>query len=203
MTAAPVMAVHAWPTNGHLIADVARLGYLQAERLTLDPTYGLGTWWTQWRPRRLVASDLDPEKSPCGSSVDVTALPHHDETFDAVTFDPPYKLNGTPTAQVDERYGVGGIYTSRADRHQLILAGLDECARVLAAGGHLLVKCQDQVNGGRVRWQTDMVTQRAEAIGLEKVDVLHHLGYRPQPPGRRQEHARRNHSTLLVFRKQR
>jgi len=199
VTAPPILAVQAWPTNADLIADCAQLGYLHDDWLTLDPTYGLGRWWSKWRPHRLVASDVDPAKSPTGTSVDFTDLPHPDGMFDAVAFDPPYKLNGTPTADIDGRYGVH-VVRSREDRHRLICDRITECARVLAPRGFLLVKCQDQVNGGRVRWQTDLFTRHAEHLGLDKVDALHMLAYRPQPDGTRQEHARRNHSTLLVFR---
>lgn len=195
-----VLAADRYASNGELIAACARLGYITAESYTLDPTWGRGTWWQVWRPARLEASDIDPAKSPTGESVDVTALPWPDGTFDVVAFDPPYKLNGTPTHDVDERYGVAGAYTSRDDRHQLILEGMSECARVLCPGGRLLVKVQDQVNGGRVRWQTDMATSHGRRLGLEKVDVLMMLGGRPQPEGRRQVHARRNYSSLLVFR---
>lgn len=198
--AAPVLAVTEWRSNADLIADVARLGYLAADWPTLDPTHGRGTWWKLFRPDDLTACDLDPAKSPLGCSVDFTAMPFEDGQFRAVVFDPPYKLNGTPTAEVDERYGVH-VYTSREDRHRLMVDGVTECTRVLAPGGFLLVKCQDQVNGGRVRWQTDLISGHAASLGLEKVDALHMIAYRPQPEGRRQEHARRNHSTLLVFRR--
>lgn len=135
------------------------------------------------------------------TTTDFRHLPHDDSTFDVVAYDPPYKLNGTPTHQVDDRYGVAGAYTSRDDRHRLMLDGLDECARVLAPRGYLLVKCQDQVNGGRVRWQTDMLTQRALELDLAKIDAFLMLGGRPQPDGRRQVHARRNYSTLLILQK--
>jgi len=199
MTAAPVLAATAWPTNAAMIADAARLGYLRREWRTLDPTYGRGTWWREWRPDELVASDINPELSPAGESVDFTALPHGDRSFQAVVLDAPYKLNGTPSADVDERYGVH-VVRSREGRHELIRAGITECARVLD-DGYLLLKCQDQVNGGRVRWQTDLFTRHAESLGLEKVDALLLLAYRAQPEGRSQQHARRNLSTLLVFRR--
>lgn len=197
----PVLAATAWRTNGELIAEVARLGYLHHDWPTLDPTYGRGTWWSIFRPLQLVAHDIDPAKAPDGVSTDFRHLPHRDGAFTAVAYDPPYKLNGTPTHQVDDRYGVAGGYTSAADRHQLILDGLTECARVIAASGILLVKCQDQVNAGAVRWQTDMVTDHARALGLDKIDAFLMLGHRPQPEGRRQVHARRNYSTLFVFQK--
>lgn len=199
---APVLAATAWRTNGELIAEVARLGYLHHDWPTLDPTYGRGTWWSVFRPLQLVAHDIDPAKAPDGLSTDFRQLPHRDGAFAVVAYDPPYKLNGTPTHEVDDRYGVAGPYTSRDDRHQLMLDGATECARVLAPDGILLWKCQDQVNGGHVRWQTDMATTHAHELGLVKVDAFLMLGHRPQPEGRRQVHARRNYSSLLVLKKQ-
>lgn len=194
-----VLAATAWPTNAELIRDVAELGYLRVDVPTLDPTWGFGTWWKLWRPHQLTASDLDASLSPTGTSVDFTDLPHGDDTFGAVAFDPPYKLNGT-SSTTDDRYGVGGKYVSERGRRRLILDGLDECARVLSPKGYLLVKVMDQVSGGKVRWQTDVVTHHAETLGLTKVDAFLFPSYRPQPDGRSQAHARRNYSTLLVFR---
>lgn len=203
MTATPILAATPWRTNGELIAACADLGYLHRDWPTLDPTWGAGTWWKVWKPLHLTGHDLDPDKAPDGRSTDFRHLPHPDGAFAAVAFDPPYKLNGTPTHDVDHRYGVAEGYTSRADRHQLILDGLTECARVLAAEGILLVKCQDQVNAGRVRWQTDLITQHAHELGLDKIDALLMLGGRKQPDGRRQVHARRNYSTLLILQRSR
>jgi len=197
--APPVMAIGNWTDNGALIADCARLGYLRPEWRTLDPTYGYGTFWQKWRPDNLVATDLDPAKSQTGDSVDFTALPWPDRHFDAVVFDPPYKLTGNPadTGGIDERYGVH-VYTDWRDRMDLCRRGITECARVLG-DGYLLVKCQDQVCSGKVRWQTIDFTNHAATLGLGLVDRFDFLSYRPQPAGRRQVHARRNASTLLVF----
>lgn len=194
-----ILAAAKRATNADLIVECHQLGYLRDDDRVLDPTYGLGTFWAKWQPVSLVGTDLNPAKSPTGTSVDFTALPWEDEAFDAVVFDPPYKLNGTATASVDDRYGVADGYMPIADRHQLILDGLAECTRVLRVGGRLLVKVQDQVASGRVWWQTDMVTRAAEEQGCRKVDALLFLGGRSQPKGRRQVHARRNYSTLLVF----
>jgi hypothetical protein len=195
-----MMAFGRWKTNAELIADLARMGrYLRPEWRTLDPTYGLGRWWTRWRPDHLTACDLDPTKSPLGASVDFTALPFGDREFDAVAFDPPYKLNGTPTAELDAPYGVHRV-ASRDARHELIRQGINECVRVLRPGGWLLVKCQDQVNGGRVRWQTREFADHAEQLGCRLVDMAHVRSHRPQPGGRSQQHLHRNYSTLLILR---
>lgn len=194
-----VLAATAWPTNAHMIEDVAELGYLGGD--VLDCTYGYGTFWKRWRPKVLIGCDLDPAKSLIGYSVDFTALPGPwSESFDAVVFDPPYKLNGTPTDAVDERYGVHVVRTWQ-DRLDLIEAGIYECVRVLKPKGYLLIKCQDQVCSGQVRWQTRIFADHAEDCGTTLVDRFDMLGGRPQPEGRRQVHARRNMSTLLVLRK--
>lgn len=202
-TQAPILRATRWRHNGELIAAVARLGYLHPDDYTLDCTWGRGTWWATWRPKRLEGSDLDPDLSPTATSVDFTDLPWDDATFDAVCFDPPYKLNGTPTATVDQRYGVHTV-RSRDERHQLMLDGLTECARVTRTGGVVLAKCQDQVEGGKVRWQTRMLADHAEThCDLELIDRLDMLGGRPQPAGRRQVRVHANYSTLLVLRKAR
>lgn len=193
MTGAPVLAIGKWPTNADMIVDVARLGYLDGR--VLDATWGLGNFWTRWTPEELVAHDLYTL-----DGVDFRDLPHADGTFNAVVLDGPYKLNGTSSAP-DERYGVHERAT-RDERHELIMDGMTECARCVAPGGTLLVKCQDQVEGGHVRWQTIMFTTHAEIeLGLRLEDSFLFPGGRAQPLGRQQAHARRNYSTLLVFRK--
>lgn len=205
------MAAGTWANNAELIRDaVVPLGYLRDNWLTLDPTYGLGRFWTLWRPRVLIGLDLDPAKclTPGPPGVDFREL-HHlwpVPTFDAVVFDPPYKLNGTSTgkgaAASDADYGVDR-WMGVAERHQLIADGITECTRVLRPGGMLLVKCQDQVNGGKVRWQTRIFADHAEGLGHRLVDRFDLASYRAQPAGRRQLHARRNTSALLVFRLER
>lgn len=179
-----------WKSNAELIADVAALGYLSDEWLILDPTYGEGVFWRTWRPEGLVTHDLKLD------GVDFTQLPHLDREFEAVVFDPPYKLNGTPDPAVDARYGVDKSAPWKS-RHALIFDGITECARV--CDRYLLIKCQDQVCSGAVRWQTREFADWAEAVGFTLVDRFDKLGGRAQPKDRRQVHARRNASTLLVL----
>jgi hypothetical protein len=108
--------------------------------------------------------------------------------------------SGTPAlGDFDDRFGVE-VPTRWQDRHKLIGEGLDECARLTRK--YVLMKCQDQVSSGHVRWQTFEFVRRAEMdLGLHLEDMLHKLGGREQPKDRRQVHARRNYSTLLVFKK--
>ena len=194
-----VLAAYAHPTNGELIAEVARL-HLEWDSKILDPTYGRGRWWTNWKPRELVAHDIRID------GVDFTALPEDDATFDAVAYDPPYVCVGgrktTGIADLHDRYGLTDAPTSPAALQQLIDAGLGEAWRVTRPGGAILVKCQDYISSGRYWPGTHHTLAHALHIGLTIVDRFEHLsGVRPQPPGRRQVHARRNLSTLFVFRR--
>jgi hypothetical protein len=191
-----------WPSNGHLIKDVAEL-YLNKDMVILDPTYGLGRWWTQWQPKKLLMSDIKPNGIvPIVTQTDFLYLPWCGHTFDCVAFDPPYKLNGTPDPQVDKRYGVDVISTWRG-RHDLIREGMEECVRVLKSKGILLLKCMDQVCSGAIRWQTIEFTNYGYELGLKLIDRFDMVGHaRTQPMnGRKQMHAHSRGSTLLVFRK--
>lgn len=195
----PVLAINRWPTNAEMIADLAKLGYLRDEWLTLDTTFGQGVFWKKWRPNRLVAMDLDANKAAMAASY--FALPFPDQTFDAVVNDAPYKASGTAWSfGSNHDYGIeSGIDLS--GRKALVLGGIPECHRVLRPGGFLLLKLQDQVYANKVRWFTDDATTLCTGLGMRKVDRLEFLSYRAQPAGRRQNHARRNHSSLLVFQK--
>lgn len=195
-------------SNAELMADCHALGYIADD--TLDVTYGLGKFWTTHQPARLVGLDLNPDR--CGTFNDVTVVhgnftcvPVDDDSVDTIVLDPPYKLNGTSTgkgpAEADVLYGVDDAYVSIADRHQLIFDGITEAMRMLAPGGHLVIKCQDQVSSGRVQWQTALFADHAEECGGRLKDQLHVQGCRKQPEGRRQIHARRDYSTALIVQK--
>lgn len=191
-----ILAAKNWKSNAHLIQDVAQLGYLKEHWKVLDPTYGEGVWWQLWRPHTLITHDkftLD--------GVDFRDLPHRDGEFDAVAYDPPYKLNGTDQGE-GGRYGVARPMRWQ-DKMQMIHDGIDECARVLKRDGILLIKCQDQVCSGHVRWQTLEFTLHAINIGLALIERFDYYGgRRPQPmEGRTQRHAHGRGSTLLVLQK--
>lgn len=193
---AEVVAAKAWPTNAAMIADVARLGYLDGH--VLDATYGEGNFWTEWRPEHLDTNDLH---KPARHQWSYLQIPASDSTWDAVVFDPPYRLSGRrDQGEFDQRFGLAEYRSNDAILADIV-AGARECYRVTRRS--LLVKCQDQVNGGRVRWQTDLVTAAIGELGGKKVDRFDFIQttVRGQPNGRRQLNARRNYSTLLIFEK--
>lgn len=117
-----------------------------------------------------------------------------------------------------DRYGMTNAPKSPAELQQLINDGLTEMQRVVKERGLILCKCQDYVSSGKLWIGTHWTLTHAYRLGLTLVDRLEHIGKaRAQPTGkwvetdgkepvwvpRRQQHARRNLSTLFVFQKQR
>lgn len=201
-----VLAANRWASNAELIEDVAKLGYLNADWLTLDPTYGRGIWWKKWRPNTLITHNRDQD------GVDFRKLPHADSTFQAIAFDPTYvSVGGRKTTGIPEfhaQYGMADAATTPAGVQAEINDGLDEMIRVLGSRGSLLVKCQDYISSGQFWPGTHYTLSHALALGCELIDRLEHIGSpRRQPTRTRkdgtpvvQQHSRRNLSTLLVFR---
>ena len=192
-----IPSIGTWANNAELIADVAALGWLRDDHTVLDVTYGHGRFWTKYRPPLLTGVDLNPTKSALGP-IDFRHLPFRDDAFDVVVFDPPYKLSGRPAlGDFDEAYGIEE-YKRWQDRMQLIHDGAWEAARVARVS--VLVKCQDQVVSGKMRWQTDVITDLMDDAGFRKADRFDYpTRGRDQPAGRTQRHARHEHSQLLVF----
>ena len=186
--------------NAELMYDCYRLGYLDGK--VLDTTYGSGRFWTWFRPDLTTNSFIYDYENETDIMSDFCNLPFKNGAFNSVVFDPPYKLNGTTTgagpSSSDDSYGVGGKYVKVKDKMNLIMDGAVECGRV--ASNFLLVKCQDQVCSGKVVWQTRLVSDLMEKNGeFVLKDMLFVQGHRKQSG--RQLHARRDYSTLLVFKR--
>ena len=190
-----VLAANNWKTNADLIADCHRLGYIKDGQRVLDATYGRGVWWKQYRP-----VGLEP------FSGNFLELPYSDLHFHVATFDPPYiSPGGRKTSTINEfndRYGLHFSPSSPADLQMVINQGLGEVASKVRPRGLILVKCMDYVSSGKLWIGTHYtLTHALNALNMECIDRFEHVGRpRPQPKGRRQVHARRNLSTLLVLR---
>lgn len=188
-----ILAISDASCNAELIVHCRDLGYITGR--VLDLTYGEGKFWTLWQPDDLLTNDLNPDKGQY--HYDFRGTPWGSRDFETVVLDPPYKLAGKRfNDDLDQRYGIE-TYVSRADVTALLVGGCKEAARL--SSRWVLVKCMDQVNAGKVRWQTDDVTAAVCGAGFEKRDALFLKRWRPQPEGRGQKTARRNYSTLLIF----
>jgi tRNA G10 N-methylase Trm11 len=190
-----VLAAYSWPTNAHLIADIARLGYLDGP--LLDATYGNGNWWKIFRPGDFTTY-----------TGDFTKMPFEDGQFDSVAYDPPYVApGGRETSSITafwERYGMDETPSSPAELQSVINDGLAECWRVVAWRGFIVVKTKDYITSGKL-WDGTGETKKfaVEKLGMEYVDRFEHIG-KPGPQSQTsQVHARRNLSTALVFRAKR
>lgn len=199
-TPKPILGAHAWPTNGHLIKDVAKL-HINADDIVGDVTPGRGIWWKEFRPYHLHCFE------------EFTEIDAPDASLDVIAFDPPYVAMGGKPGRFDHEYEVyrrfdtdphAGFNGGSAQRLQdLIDEGIWECARVLAGGGRLLLKAMDY-NSSQGYWPGTYHCQTtAFSVGLRIIDRFEMIAThpRPQPRNRKQRSARRNHSTLLVFRK--
>jgi hypothetical protein len=194
-----ILAAQRWPNNAALIADAAQLGYLKRHWRILDPTYGRGCWWKAWCPVDLVTHDIRQDE------VDFRDLPHDNNEFHAIAFDPPYMAPGgrttTTIGDFNDRFGLHTTGRKPADQQAIINDGLIELQRVLCNGGYLLVKCMDYINGGAYWSGTHHTLTKCIELGLVQVDRLEHIRKLGPQSQTTQEHARRNLSTLLVFKK--
>ena len=211
MNAAPFYALggrslqtaHTWPTWGDLIRnlDLSPLPYLDTTQPVLDTTYGLGVFWNRYPqpPTNLTTNDADPTK-PAAHQWDwlrAEPPPEWVAHYQTVIFDPPFKLSGTNRIMLN-RYGLddNASNTHRLDALQTGALNVAACAR---PGGYVLIKCQPQVAGGRVRWQPRQVANTLEQAGLDITDeLIYHYRPVPQPGNRTQQHARRNYSVLII-----
>lgn len=196
-----IPSVQDWPSNGHLIADVVELGYIQPDDTVLDVTYGRGNWWTRHRPTHLVEHDLALD------GVDFRDLPESDGSVDVVAFDPPYVPQGgtthEETHEFRDRFGLNGAPTNRLELTELILDGFAECCRVVRPGGIVLVKCQPFQSGKKFHHVPAIVIGYAEDLGVSLIDELVHRRNTGPTSCDRFNHSRSNRSHLLVFRRRR
>jgi len=173
-----------------------------------DVTYGRGAFWKHVDSKRyhVVASDVT-------TGVDCRNLPYADASVDCTVLDPPYMHTPGGTAHVEhqnfEQYyqNNGGGNSTGAKYHEAVLqlyyAAAREAWRVLKNGGVLIVKCQDEVCACQQRLtHIELVNElTAKLFRVEDLFVV----MRTNRPGvsrvLRQQHARKNHSYFLVFRK--
>jgi len=187
--------------NSDLIKHVANL-YLQNEDKIADITYGKGAFW-----RKVDLSQYDFHPSDlitCPKTrYDFRKLPYADNSFDVVVFDPPYAHNPGKMI-VDDNYKnaktTKGLYHN--DILELYREGMQESYRILKPNGTLWVKGQDEVESGYQRWSHVEHLLMALDMGMYGKDLFI-LGQNKNPviQNKKQQHARKKHSYLWIFKK--
>jgi len=227
-----VLGAAAWPSNGHVIRDAARLGFIREDDAVLDLTYGRGLWWTLVKPPRFLANDVRAGQGNVANS-DHNGEPvysmdyrHIDvegwgRAFDVVAYDPPYvAMGGRETSTLDggefmDRYGLDDAPKSPAELQAQNNLGLVNALRLVRPKGFVLYKCMNYTSSGKTFMATFELRDLQKALSAAYADTgegptfevetyfAHVLHVRPQPPGRRQVKPRRNESYLFVLRRTR
>lgn len=186
-----------WGKNADLIAQVCKL-YAASGMSIADVTWGKGAFW-----KSVDTSQYDFYPTDLKDGIDFRALPYADSSFDIVVLDPPYAHN-PGTMFVEATYNNGattrGMYHS--DIQKLYTDGMIEARRVLKDAGLLWVKCQDEIESGRQCYSHIEIYLTASQMGFYAKDlfVLMQDTY-PTIQSKKQQHARKNHSYLWIFRK--
>lgn len=188
-----------WPTNAELIESVGLLGQIPSP--VLDLTYGRGVFWVAWRPKIMLTNDLYQRGTDFKCDWTGQVPDHWVEAFATVVFDPPYKLNGTPTTKsnVDSRYGVDRPATID-ERIDTIRAGLRFAVQCVAPDGFLHVKIQNQISSGKY-WDLETLVINQVVRPGWSVAAKRILVTKPRPQPGRQINPRNNYSALITFKR--
>ena len=201
MTTTEVLAAANWANNAELVADVAKMGWLDGK--VLDLTYGMGKFWSVFEPDALTKNDVNPDKGDHHYRAQQPPLKWVN-SFDAVVFDPPYRMSGRPDSAMGSQYGID-VPRSKYELLGLLADGTRGAAACVKKGGWLHVKCQAQINGGKYVDQPRLVVDTVTELGTFTYRAPWYLMSVPipQPAGRRQLNPRNNVSVLLSFQRDR
>mgnify|MGYP001138720492 CR=1 FL=1 len=183
--------------NSDLFRNIFSL-YGKGATNVADVTFGKGVFWKQIDTR-----DINFLPSDITGGIDLRDLPYCDGEIDFIVVDPPYAhSSATPIKKsINDQYNINSV-CGRDNILRLYFGGIIEAFRVLRKGGILVVKCQDEVMGGKQCFNHIVLLNFAEVYGFvcEDIFVLVQRG-RPAMRHKYQIHARKNHSYFLVFRR--
>jgi len=199
--------------NASVFLDILRL-YVPREAEGCDVTYGRGTFWSPQAEKhvgKLHATDKL-------TGVCLSKLPYGKRTMDFHVLDPPYicgsfrpkasQKSHANHSDFSHRYGNhGGTGYNGFFYHAAVEAiyqdGIREAWRVLKPKGIQITKVADEVSNHKQHLTHCYVVNTATQVGFEVLDLFV-VVRADKPHGRRirhQEHALKNHSFFLVFKK--
>lgn len=184
-------------TNADLFPDVFNL---YGKDPSLDMTFGNGVFWSKMGRGPTVAVDRFNPKATL--QADFRQLPFSDGHFYTVVLDPPYMRTNNKAGVMASNYH---NQTINLKTHSAIIdlyrSGMNEARRLLKVNGHLIIKCQDEVESRKQRW-SHIELMSHDGFVCEDLLVLIRVGGiligRCQE---KQQHARKNHSYFVVLRK--
>ena len=210
--------------NAGLFPEILKL-HVSEGAVIADVTFGKGVFWRQvdLSNYSLLASDIRVEENPLGVKLKVSdcrQLPYEGDSLDVVVFDPPYmegfyrkhasELAGAGSHTAFRKYysdGVESVHTSLKYHDRVVdmyLSSAIEAKRVLKMNGTYIVKTQDEVSANRQKMTHVEIIYGLEKLGFYCKDLF--VITRTNKPGLsrvvKQEHARKNHSYFLIFKKQ-
>lgn len=193
-------------SNDELFPQVLSL-YVPKNSVIADITYGNGVFW-----KRVNRDDYVVRATDIKTGIDCRKLPYEDSSMDCVVFDPPYMHTPGGTAHQNHQnfelyYHNNGTENPTVKYHEAVLdlyyKGAGEAYRVLKPNGVLIVKCQDEVCANKQRLTHVEIVNELQSKGYFVEDLF--VLVRMNRPGvsriLKQNHARKNHSYFLVFRK--
>lgn len=183
--------------NADLFKEILQL-YFADGSIIADVTFGSGAFW-----KKIPKDKYKCLPSDLKTGVDLRDTPHSNNYLDGFILDPPYAHSSTTKHRDD----IAGFYNLNSIAgceaiSKLYKDGVSEAYRTLKVGGILIVKCQDEVVGGKQRWNHISIMSMAESNGFlcEDLFVLVRKN-KPLMRHKHQVHARKNHSYFLVLRK--
>lgn len=209
--------------NAEMLRDILTM-YAKPGDHILDMTYGEGNFWTGTDTSiyTIVTNDFFKD-NPSGHHFDFRRIEVPNESFDVVILDPPYTHGlGNPSMHADLNHRYGGkelkVRTAKTGFRyintnwgyipvpltasaitSMYKQGMVEAGRKLKLSGILVLKTQDEIEGGKQVWRH---FQLRHFPGFKLIDlfVVTQMG-KPLMRHKHQIHARKNHSYFMVYRR--
>ena len=199
----PVKSVY--ETNFEVITNIMSL--YKIDRFDLDCTYSKGNFWKDL-PSPVNKSDIYPVNDTVVEASSEN-LPYDDNSMKSIMYDPPFVIAGKSYRENKEGSSIIAKRFEGYETYPQLMNNyyntLKELYRVCEKGGHVVMKCQDTVSGGRNHFSHVMIMNMALELGFYPRDLfiltskmrINSFGTK----WTKQEHARKYHSYFWVFEK--
>jgi hypothetical protein len=177
------------------------------EQFDLDCTYSKGAFWKDL-PSPKFKSDLYPVNEDVVQASSEN-LPFGDGSMKNIMYDPPFVIAGKTYRDNKDGSSIMAKrfegYNTYNDLTVNYYNTLKELYRICEKGGHVVMKCQDTVSGGKNHFSHCLIMNMAMEIGFYPRDLfILNSNVRINSFGTKwtkQEHARKYHSYFWVFEK--